>query len=153
MNRTLIVTLLLTTLALTGCGRGHEDCCPAPEQPDWTVTVATTGGLCAGSCDTKLYVSSFGSVTRTRGTSDSVHRELPKAGLERLDRLVRAAQRDDLTTGPFTGTCPIAFDGQQQAITINRQSDDVTIKLDSCEDALVSDAPLLEELADIGARS
>ena len=140
--------LLLAALALAGCGRGHEDCCPLPEVPDWSVTVATTGGLCAGSCDTRLNVSSFGAVTFERGAADSEHRELPKAELERLDRLVREAQRSDLTSGPFTGTCPIAFDGQQRKLSIQRK-DGTPIQLDSCADTLVTEAPLLVALDEL----
>lgn len=75
--------------------------------------VETRGGLCAdGPCGRTVIVDRDGLVheattpPRELGFVDS-------AGLAALDSAIRTTDFTALRSRPFTGTCPVAFDGQE----------------------------------------
>ena len=167
MTRALLA-LLASVLLVAGCGDdGPADAdedpvgepAPTAEPPTeqvrgdaaWTVVDGFRGGLCPeGACAGEVVITADGTVLRTIAGETVESRELDAATLEELDAAVRATTRDDLVIGPFTGTCPTAYDGQERLISIRREGSP-TIDLAGCTDELDPDAALLELLTAISA--
>ncbi|MDH3270007.1 MAG: hypothetical protein OEN56_01665 [Gemmatimonadota bacterium] len=114
---------LAATLSLVACA-------PAPiadERRGELVEVSrsSAGGLCAGpdggsSCEARVTVDSEGLWTAVGffAAVDSAGEVAPDVALD-LARILDDGW-DDLTAMPFTGTCPMAYDGQEVTYTVRR---------------------------------
>jgi hypothetical protein len=78
------------------------------------VTYETRGGECPGGpCGMKAVIFRDGTVER----SDGMAQQVDDATMARLTELVEAADWDAILAVPFTGECPVNFDGQEQIYT------------------------------------
>jgi hypothetical protein len=101
----------------------------APAGP--LVTIETRGGECPqGACGSTVIVEADGRVHQTAsaplelGTLSSVSVEVLATEIDKADFAA-------LMSRPFTGTCPVAFDGQETVYTFATASG--TIRIATCE--------------------
>jgi hypothetical protein len=142
--------LLILGLLLAGCaGIPAVPAAPPPPEPVVLLLKAEArGGLCVtGSmCESHLTVMSDGAWTLV-GNGAQRSGALP-AG--RVAALAEAVRRTGLALAPpFTGTCPIAYDGQEQVLTWLQDGAPVTVA--SCEREFDPHDPLVVAAADLAA--
>jgi len=123
---------------------------PTPSRP--LVTVETRGGMCAqGACGSTIVIEADGRVHAIAPAPAELG-TAPGRGLEALNTEIAQADFAALTSHPFAGTCPIAFDGQETVYTFSIGSD--TQRIASCEVIIDPAAPLFvavtAALADAG---
>jgi hypothetical protein len=104
-----ILWLVVAALGLTGCSSNVPLPLVGP-----IVTVRMHGGLCAdsGECDNTVVLERDGRVHSAAKPPN----DLGKADGQAMAALAAAIQATDWTAlkaHPFTGECPIAFDGQE----------------------------------------
>lgn len=145
--------LLLLALLLTGCAAipAEPAAPPSPEPVVLLVKAETRGGLCqtGTTCESSITVLSDGAWTQ-------VVNDVERTGalpIARIAALADAVERTQLAAAPpFTGTCPIAFDGQEQVLTWLEDGKPVTIascerEFDPADPLVVAATQLFAELA------
>jgi hypothetical protein len=101
--------------------------------------------MCAqGACDSTIAIETDGRVHAIAPAPADLG-TLPDRGLEALNTEIAQADFAALTSRPFTGTCPIAFDGQETVYTFSIGSD--TQRIASCEVVIDPSAPLFLAVA------
>ena len=106
MHRLLACLFVLATV-VTGCAIAE----PAPAGP--LVTVQTRGGECPeGACGGTIAVERDGRIHMVAPTAEELGRA-PADALTALDAAIRGADFAAITSKPFTGECPVNFDGQE----------------------------------------
>lgn len=123
-----LVALATFALGVAGCGLF-----PALESPAGgpLVTIETRGGHCRqGPCGGIVAIERDGRVHATAPVAAELGRlpENLKAGLEQV---IRTADFQRLRSRPFTGECPVNFDGQEMIYTFTAAGG--PIRLASCE--------------------
>jgi len=113
LRRTTVVTVKLATacsvLAMVLLGAGSGDA-TAQLTPALIVTVVRHGGLCATGTECREVLR----ITKTTisGTRRSPRR-LQRSERDRLVRAIRTLDLASIRAHPFTGTCPVAYDGTE----------------------------------------
>jgi len=96
--------------------------------------------MCAqGACDSTIAIEVDGRVHAIAPAPTELG-TVPDRGLEALNTEIAQADFAALTSRPFTGTCPIAFDGQETVYTFAIGSD--IHRIASCEVVVDPAAPL-----------
>jgi hypothetical protein len=106
---------------------------PASSQPPAgpLVTVETRGGECPqGACGSTIVIEASGRVHATAPAPLELG-SLPDVLLEGLATEISKADFAAVESHPFTGTCPVAFDGQETVYTFTTPSGPERIA--SCE--------------------
>ncbi|MCA0294554.1 MAG: hypothetical protein LCH96_04395 [Actinobacteria bacterium] len=140
--------LLILALLLSGCAAipavpasaPPSSVPPSPEPVVLLVKAVARGGHCVtgSTCESSLTVMSDGTWTRVVDTDKSTG-TLPGP---RVTALADAVAHTGLATAPpFTGTCPIAWDGQEQVLTW--LADGRTVTVASCDRTFDPDDPLV----------
>jgi len=104
-----ILWLVVAALALTGCNSNVPLPLAGP-----LVTVQMRGGLCAdgGVCDNTVILERDGRVhSAAKPPNDLGH--VDGQAMAALAAAIQATDWAALKAHPFTGECPIAFDGQE----------------------------------------
>jgi hypothetical protein len=104
-----IVWLAVAALALTGCSTNVPIAVVGP-----LLTVETRGGLCAdaGVCDNTVILDRDGRVhAAAKPPNDLGH--VDAQAMAALTGAIQATDWAALRSHPFTGQCPVAFDGQE----------------------------------------
>lgn len=141
--------LVVLALLLTGCASVPAvpaDAPSTPAPPTLVVKAESRGGLCVtGSmCESSTIVMSDGAWTRV--TNGDVRTGTVRA--ERVAALTDAVEATGLASAPpFTGTCPIAYDGQEIVLTWLDDGEPVTVA--SCEREFDPDDPLVVATAEL----
>ena len=128
MRRFPITLALLGAMFLTGCGilPGTE---PTPTGP--LVTLETRGGDCpAGTCGGIVLIERDGWVREMEPRALERGR-IPDDRRRALEEAIRATDFAALQAQPFSGECPVNFDGQEQIYTFGTAQGQV--RLASCE--------------------
>jgi hypothetical protein len=125
--------------------------CSAPQAPPvalpadaplagWTAT----GGMCPeGMCESSLQVRADGTWTRTQAGSQTATGTLADA---QLAAVAEATATTGIPRAPaFTGTCPIAYDGQEVVYSWTAP-DGTAWRVSACERAIAPDDPLVVAL-------
>lgn len=146
-------TMGLLALLLTGCAAvpAAPAAPPSPEPVVLLVKVEARGGLCVTgtTCQSSITVTSDGAWTQV--VNDA--RRSGKLPGGRVAQLADAVERTELATAPqFTGTCPVAYDGQEQVLTWLEDGKQVTVEsckqeFDPADPLVVAAAELTAELA------
>jgi hypothetical protein len=157
MYRTMIrFTLgLLTLFTLVACGVAQQPSVnPGPnssEEPkigvkDPLLTIRAEGGMCVdGPCWSEKQINADGSYTATDNTGAQSNGTLNAAQIAELTQQIAAADFDAIKAQPFTGTCPIAYDGQEYIYTFHTLSGPQTIA--SCTVGIDENSPLFLNIA------
>jgi hypothetical protein len=150
-----LVTIILVASLVAGCSGPPSPSVDAGVSPPATsanptptgplVTVETRGGMCPqGACDSTIAFDAGGRVH----TIAPVPRELgvlPDDVLEALVTEIAQADFVALKGHRFTGTCPLAFDGQETIYTVTTASG--AMRLASCDVVVDPAAPLFVAIA------
>ncbi len=112
---------LVGVASLWACFQG-----PTPAGPDWIVEVqrGRHGGFCmgpegGGGCEATVTVHDDGRWTAA-GYPEAASTGAVEAGAATELAAILEEGWEDLTARPFTGTCPVAYDGQEMIYTIRR---------------------------------
>jgi hypothetical protein len=144
----MLLTGLLVALVGVGCSAAPASAPPA-ETPSASpaaspagplLTVGYRGGHClAGSCDRTIAIEWDGRVHVTEPEPQELGTLTP-ALLQDVQEQLSVADFQRLGSRPFTGTCPIAFDGQELIYTFYGATGE--IRLESCKVELDPADPL-----------
>lgn len=143
--------LVILALLLTGCAAIRAVPAGAPPSPEPVVLLVkaeTRGGLCitGTTCEASITVMSDGTWTHVVNDAERTG-TLPD---DRVAVLADAVERTELPAAqPFTGTCPIAYDGQEQVLTWLRDGELVTVA--SCEREFDPADPLVIATTELSA--
>lgn len=121
--------------------------------------VVIYGGRCPeGECRTVYTVYADGAWWKQEGPEDRFDGGLPDAETRRLVEAVTSETEDDIISGPFTGECPTAVDGQARAYTLYPDALDrvgdpagpgTTIFVDTCRHEISPDAESIAALDEL----
>jgi hypothetical protein len=152
---------LLTLLTLTACGvparltaQTSPTTIPSPSAHaapklgahDPLLIIQTRGGMCMqGTCQSEQQINADGSFTATDGTGAQRNGTLDAGMVAALTQQIAAADFAQITAQPFTGTCPIAYDGQEYIYTFHTVRGPLTIA--SCTIAIDEQSPLFQTIA------
>jgi hypothetical protein len=154
---------LLTVLTLAACGVAAQPTAQTTTTPiagpstsasadpkigaDATVlTIRTRGGHCMnGECWSEKQIKANGSFTAADSTGAQKTGTLDAARVAELIEQIAATDFEQLKVQPFTGTCPIAFDGQEYIYTFQTLSGPQTIE--SCAVGIDETSPLFQNIA------
>jgi hypothetical protein len=150
-----LLTIVLVALLLVGCSGPPSPsvvptvpppapiASPAPSGP--LVTVETRGGMCPlGACGSTIAIDADGRVHAIAPFPKELG-TVPDGVLEALATELSQADFVALTGQPFTGTCPIAYDGQETIYTFATASG--VVRIASCELVVDPAAPLFVAVA------
>jgi hypothetical protein len=105
------------------------------------VTVTTRGGECPeGACGSTLVVERDGRLRQT-APEDVVIGEVTPEALAALDGAIKAADFAAIRSRPFTGECPVNFDGQEVIYEFGGPTGGVE-RIASCETEIDPGEPL-----------
>jgi hypothetical protein len=103
------------------------------------VTVTAHGGECPeGMCESVVAIERDGRVHRVKPSKEDIG-VVPANELAGLDTVVRTTDFDAIRARPFTGTCPMAYDGQE--IVYEFGAPGGIERVASCETEIDPDAP------------
>jgi hypothetical protein len=162
MRSLLALLVVLSGAVLSGCASGPApssapsrgpsvfpaETTPAPAaspEPLPIMSIETRGGECAGgACDRLVNIDDNGRIHEVI-PKDRVTGMVPKDVLEALQIEMAQANYNLLQSKPFTGVCPIAFDGQETIYTFHIPTGDEEIA--SCKVAIDEKHPLFRAVA------
>jgi hypothetical protein len=141
--RLIRLAMLLSTIALAA---GSVAACGASGTPEIVpltgplVTVQMRGGMCQeGMCDNTVILERDGKVHSAAKPPNSLGL-VPPVPLDALNAAITAADWATLRSKPFTGECPVNFDGQELIFEFSTLSG--TQRLASCEVEIEWGSPL-----------
>jgi hypothetical protein len=134
-----IVVIVGLVSALLGCSpNAIASVLPVAAGP--LVTMTTRGGECPeGMCGSAVVLERDGRVHRLAPDPAELGIVPPNA-LAALDTLVRTTNFDAIRARPFTGTCPMAYDGQEVIFEFGAPGG--IERIASCETEIDVDSPL-----------
>jgi hypothetical protein len=105
------------------------------------VTVSTRGGECpAGECGSQIVIERDGRIHAVKPVAKDFGK-LPTTALAALDSAVRTTDYTKLKSKPFTGECPVNFDGQEIIYEFGAPSG--VQRIASCEVEIDATHPLI----------
>jgi hypothetical protein len=111
------------------------------------VTVETQGGLCAnGPCGSIVSIEADGRV-RQLGPTEILRGRLTADLLEALRIEIDRADFGLIESRPFTGTCPIAYDGQETIYIFTVHQGTAFERISTCEVAIDPNHPLFRAVS------
>lgn len=152
------ILVLIATAALAACGMTPTTDAPSTgESPapsevagnDPLLTVEFRGGMCvAGSeCKNTLVITEAGEYSYTLGQSAPQTGTIDAGTIATLEEQMAAADFEEIKAQPFTGTCPLAFDGPELVYTFHTDAGDQT--LESCSVGIDENSPLFQTVGAI----
>lgn len=152
---------LLTLLTLAACGVAAQPTAQTDTTPVASpagspapkiganapiLTIRTRGGMCVnGECWSEKQINVDGSFTAADSTGAKTQGSLDAARVAELTQQIAATDFDQLKAQPFTGTCPIAYDGQEYVYTFQTMSGQQVIE--SCAVGIDENSPLFQNIA------
>lgn len=133
----LLFSAVASVGALAGCNGATNLTVPGTGP---LLSVRMEGGMCMdGPCDPAVVLERDGRVHSAAKPPNDLGRVSADA-YAALDAVIQTTDFDAMRAKPFTGECPIAFDGQKQVFEFSVGS--TTQRLDSCESELDWSSPL-----------
>ena len=113
---------------------------------DTILTIRTRGGMCMnGACWSERQINADGSFTAADSTGAQTTGTLEATKVAELTQLIAATDFAQIKAQTFTGTCPIAYDGQEYIYTFQTVSGPQT--LESCAVGIDDNSPLFQNIA------
>jgi hypothetical protein len=133
----LLLSAIASVAVLAGCNAESNLAVPGSGP---LLTVRSEGGMCMdGPCDSAVILERDGRVHSAAKPPNDLGRVTADA-YTTLDAAIRSTDFAAMRAKPFTGECPIAFDGQKQVFEFSVGT--TTERLDSCESELDWTSPL-----------
>jgi hypothetical protein len=133
----LLLAAIASIGALAGCRPGTDLVVPGTGP---LLTVRLEGGMCMdGPCDSAVVLERDGRVHDGKTPEGDLGRVSAQA-YGALDAAIQGTDFAAMRAKPFTGECPIAFDGQKQIFEFSVGG--TTERLDSCESELDWSSPV-----------
>ena len=140
----LLFSAIASIGALAGCAAATDLVVPGTGP---LLTVRLEGGMCMdGPCDSSVVLERDGRVHDGETPANDLGR-VTADSYAALNAAIQATDFDSMRAKPYTGECPIAFDGQKQIFEFSVGG--TTQRLDSCESELDWSSPLF--IAMVGA--
>jgi hypothetical protein len=152
---------LLTLFTLAACGVAPQQTAQSSNPPvvspsaspaskigaqDTLLTIRAEGGMCPnGGCWSEKQIKADGSYTATDFTGTNKNGTLDAAKVVDLTQQIADTDFEQIKSQPFTGTCPLAFDGQELIYTFQTLSGPQTIA--SCKVGIDENSPLFQNIA------
>ena len=154
---------LLTLLTLAACGVAAQPtteivatpvASPVPDTvvdpkigaQDTLVKIRADGGMCMnGGCWSEKEIKADGSYTAVDHTGAQTSGTLDADAVAELTQQIAATDFEQIKAQPFTGTCPLAFDGQEFTYTFQTLSGPQTLA--SCTVAIDEESPLFQTVS------
>lgn len=148
---------VLTLLTLVACGVAAQPVAQTITTPvaspvpkigahDTLLTIRAEGGHCVnGGCWSEKQIKADGAFTAADSTGAQTTGTLDAAAVAELTQQIAATDFEQIKAQPFTGTCPIAFDGQELIYTFQTLSGPQTIA--SCKVGIDENSPLFQTVA------
>lgn len=115
------------------------------------MTYKWVGGHCfSGTCSTQVVIYRDRTFQLTDGTGFKRTGSLPRNTINRLTRQIKIADFAALQTHSFTGTCPIAYDGQEVIYTFYMGTQ--TTQIASCTVTVDPTHPLFQQANQIATQ-
>lgn len=113
-----------------------------PTESKTLVAITNRGGFCqaGATCESTITVDSTGVVKQ----DGKEMKQLNQSQIQELQGLIAATDFEAIKKTKFTGTCPIAFDGQETVYTIT--TDTSAEELPGCKYEINAEAPLFKFL-------
>jgi hypothetical protein len=136
---------LLALLTLAACGVAQTST-PKIGAQGTLLTIRAEGGMCPnGGCWSEQQIKADGSFTVTDYTGTTKNGTLDAAQVAELTQQIAATDFEQVKSQPFTGTCPLAFDGQELIYTFQTLSGPETIA--SCKVGIDENSALFANVA------
>ena len=137
-TRSVVAVLALVAAIASGCtmlpGAGPNTTGPL-------VKVTTRGGECpAGACGSETIIERDGRIHAVKPAAADLGR-VPGEALAALDAAVRTTDFNQLKSKPFTGECPVNYDGQEVIYEFGAPSG--VQRIASCEVEIDANHPLI----------
>lgn len=111
-------------------------------------TVEAQGGRCVyGLCHVFVTLYSNGTFVSVVGPNEPVLHTVDEELMQSLTEAIEATDYEAIRSQPFTGICPVAYDGQELIYTFYQEA--AVERLASCQYELDDELPLFTVLADI----
>jgi hypothetical protein len=137
--RRLVLFAVLTAIAVLVSGCGILPGGPQPVSGP-LVTVSTRGGECpAGACESTIVVERDGRIHATKPAAAELG-TAPRDLIGPLDAAILTADFAAIKARPFTGECPVNFDGQEVIYEFSTPSG--VQRIASCEVEIDPNHPL-----------
>ena len=115
---------------------------------DTLLTIRTEGGMCVnGGCWSEKQIKADGSFTAADNTGAQTTGTLGAATVAELTQQIAATDFEQLKAKPFTGTCPVAFDGQEYIYTFQTAGGPQTLA--SCTVEIDENSPLFQTITSL----
>jgi hypothetical protein len=143
---------ILVATVVAGCAfMSGTSASPGPSAsvppPGPLVSVETRGGHCvAGTCGSIVILDTDGTV-RTAAKPPAEIGTVPDEDVAGLAALIASTDFAEIKSRPFTGTCPVAFDGQE--VVFEFMVTDGVERIESCATKVDPRHPLFEAVAGI----
>ncbi len=116
---------------------------PAVNPTDPLMSIHAEGGLCVyGGCSRDTVILQNGTIIVNDGSGTATTQTLSAEALAQLKQAIDTADFAAIQSKQFTGTCPIAYDGQEYTFTFYQAG--VKYVLDSCKVALDMSSPMFK---------
>ncbi len=134
-------SILLLGLALFAVVTAACNVLPVPTAGGPLVTVSTRGGECpAGMCESQIVIERDGRIHAVKPVVKEFG-TVPTAALAAIDAAVRTTDFAQMKSKPFTGECPVNFDGQEIIYEFGAPSG--VQRIASCEVEIDPNHPLI----------
>lgn len=138
-SRSVLLVALVVLAALTVACNVLPGAVPTASGP--LVTVSTRGGECmAGACGSQIVIERDGRIHAVTPVAKEFGK-VPTAALAAIDAAVRTTDYAQLRREPFTGECPVNFDGQEIIYEFGAPSG--VQRIASCEVEIDANHPLI----------
>lgn len=138
-----LVVLIVLAALVAACSSSGPSSSPVPAGP--LLTVETRGGECVGGpCGGTVVIERDGTVHSADKPPNTLG-TLPAAQLTALDAAIQTTNFDLVKSRPFTGECPIAFDGQEFIFEFSAPAG--VVRIASCETEVDYTSPLFATVA------
>ena len=135
-----LALLLVLAALLAACQSIPAVASLAPAAAGPLVTVTTRGGECVnGPCGGTTVIERDGRIHQTVPTAADLG-QVPPDVLTALDAAIKTTDFDVIRARPFTGECPVNFDGQEQIFEFGAPSG--VERIATCETEIDPEHPL-----------
>lgn len=140
----LSLSLTGVAIAKTALAQSRPSLGLSPTTPNFLLSIRREGGMCAAmGCFSEVAVLSNGTYRYADSLPKQRTGRLARGEVRRFQQRIANANFEAIKARPFTGTCPLAYDGPETVYTF-RSGDRVEV-LRSCQTQIEGSNPLFQQ--------